>query len=82
MNVNVLTIVTILVVSICSFGYLLAIMLADWKASEKTKGALFSNFENRFRHQRKSGPDCFQTCMKKFAWDVDDVPACSSKCAA
>jgi hypothetical protein len=80
MNIDILTIVTILVVSICSFGYLLAIMLVDWRASEKTKGALFSNFEKRFRDQRKPGPDCFQSCMKKFAWDVEEVPLCASKC--
>ena len=82
MNTNVLTFITILIVVLCSFGYLLDIMLADWKASEKTKGALFSGFKNGFRDQRKPGLDCFQTCMKKFAWDVDEVPLCASKCAA
>jgi hypothetical protein len=80
MNINVLTIVTILVVSICSFGYLLAIMLADWKASGK--GAFFSEFKSGFRHRREGGPGCFHTCMKKFAWDVDEVPLCTSKCQA
>jgi|GEM_PF-3973150 len=41
MSTNVLMFITILVVVLCSFGYLMDIMLADWKASEKTK-ALYS----------------------------------------
>jgi hypothetical protein len=81
MNTNVLSFITILAVVLCSFGYLLDIMLADWKASEKTKGALFSGIKNGFR-ERKPGLSCFQVCMKKFAWDVDEVPLCASKCQA
>ncbi len=80
MNINVLTIVTISVVAICSFGYLLDMMLADWRASAKTKGDLFSGLKNGFRKQSKPGLECFQTCMKKFAWDVGEVPLCASKC--
>ncbi len=82
MNINVLAFVTILVVALCSFGYLLDVMLADWKASEKTKGDLFGKFKDQTRHRYRQGVDCFQSCMKKFAWDVDEVPLCASKCQA
>ncbi len=82
MNINVLALITIFVVIICSFGYLAVTMLADWKASGKTKGALFSNLTNRFRPQRKRGVDCFEACMKRFAWNVDQVSFCTSKCKA
>ncbi len=80
MDINVLIIAAILVVSICSFGYLLAIMLTDWKASGK--GDLFSEFESGAHDRHERGPGCFHTCMKKFAWDVDEVPLCASKCKA
>jgi hypothetical protein len=56
--------------------------MADWRVSEKTKGDLFGKFKRETRNRHRNGLDCFQTCMKKFAWDVDEVPLCTSKCAA
>lgn len=81
MDINLISIVVILVVAICSFGYLADMMLADWRALGRTKGAPFSRLNKRaLSHRVKPGLDCFGACMKKFAWDVDETSLCASEC--
>jgi hypothetical protein len=81
MDINMIMILAILIAAICSFGYLAAIILADWRALGKTKGAPFSVFSKRaLSHRAKPGLDCFGACMKKFAWDVDETSLCASQC--
>jgi hypothetical protein len=81
MDISMITIAAILVVAICSFGYLADMVLADWKALGKTKGAPFSTFNKRaLSHRLKPSLDCFGACMKKFAWDVDETSLCAARC--
>jgi hypothetical protein len=81
MDTSITIITAILVVAICSFGYLADMVLADWRALGKTKGAPFSVFNKRaLSHRLKPGLDCFGACMKKFAWDVDETSICASQC--
>jgi hypothetical protein len=83
MSTNVLTIAAIAVVAICSFGFLADVMLADWRALGKTKGAPFSKLNKKgLSHGLKPGLGCFAACMKRFAWNVDEASPCASKCKA
>lgn len=83
MNINMITIIGILVVAICSFGFLADMMLANWRALGRTKNDPFSKLNKRVlsRHL-KPGLDCFEACMNKLAWDVDETSLCASECRA
>jgi hypothetical protein len=83
MNLNMITIVGILVVAICTFGFLADMMLANWRALERTKTDPFRKLNKGVRsHRLKSSLECFEACMNKLAWDVDETSPCASKCRA
>lgn len=82
MSVNAITIVAIMVVAITSFGFLADMILANWRALGKRKGAFMFRSPNKKPLHPRSNPslDCFRTCMQKFVWDVDETPYCASEC--
>jgi hypothetical protein len=83
MNINMITIIGILVVAICSFGFLADMMLANWRALGRTKTDSFSKPNKRvLSHRLKPSLDCFEACMNELAWDVDETSLCASKCRA
>ncbi len=83
MSVNTLMIIGIVIVVLCSFGFLADMILANWRAMSKTKAAPFSKLNRSgLLHWQRPTLDCFGVCMKKYAWDVEEVSLCASKCAA
>ncbi|MGB6065404.1 MAG: hypothetical protein WBG50_11380 [Desulfomonilaceae bacterium] len=83
MNVDLISILVITVVVMCSFGYLADMIFANWRAMGRTKADPFSKLNKRgLIHRQKPALDCFGTCMKKYAWDVDETSLCASKCKA
>ena len=82
MNVNMVTIAAILITVTCSFAFLADMILANWRALGKTKGPTTFGKSNKrpLNPHPKRSLDCFRTCMKKFAWDVDETSLCASEC--
>jgi hypothetical protein len=70
MSINTIIIVAISLVAMCGFGFLADMILANWRATEKTKADPFSKLDRRsLLHRQKPTLDCFGACMKEFAWD-------------
>ena len=83
MNVDLIIILVIMVAVMCSFGYLADLIFEDWKAMGKTKADPFGKLTKKgLMHRQKPALDCFGTCMKKYAWDVDETSLCASRCKA
>jgi hypothetical protein len=81
MNANMISMAAILILSASGFVFLAIVTLANWRLTQSTKGSLFNTFNKRrlFRLP-KPVADCFQVCMRRFAWNVDQTPVCTSKC--
>ncbi len=83
MSDNLMIIIGIIIIVMCSFGFLADMILANWRAMETSKGAPFSKLNRKgLLHRQKPTLDCFGACMKKLAWDVDEVSLCALKCRA
>ncbi len=82
MNGYTITMIVILLVAITSFGFLADMILANWRALRKRKGAfMFGNPDKKPLHPRSNPSlDCFRSCMQKFVWDVDEASFCASEC--
>ncbi len=71
----------ILVISVCSFAYLITVMVANWRQIESSDGSPFHVMDEgiSFGHVQPHH-ECFETCMTHSAWDVDQVPSCTREC--
>ena len=81
MNANMIGLAAILILSASGFVFLAIVTLANWRLTQGTKGSPFNTLnKTRLFRLPKPAADCFQGCMRRFAWNVDQTTVCTSKC--
>jgi hypothetical protein len=78
---NLMATIGISVLSICGFIFLSTVLVGNWRRIEKAKGSPFRMFDEGLPHGRaEHRTDCFEGCMAKYAWDVDQTGFCTVEC--
>lgn len=76
-----MTTIGISIVSICSFIFLSTVLVGNWRRIERAKGSPFRMFDKGLSSGRTAHrADCFEGCMAKYAWDVDQSAFCTVQC--
>jgi hypothetical protein len=81
MNAVSIAIATALLLVACGFAFQAIVISAYWKIAGNTKSSLFDVLDKEKRPRGlKPHVNCFEDCMKRFAWNVDMASDCTSKC--
>jgi hypothetical protein len=81
MNAVSIAIATAVLLVACGFAFQAIVISAYWKIAGNTKSSLFDVLDKEKRSRGlKQHANCFEGCMKRFAWNVDMASNCTSKC--
>ena len=78
---NLMATIGISMLSIGGFIFLSTVLVGNCRRIEKAEGSPFRMFDEGLPHSRaEHRTDCFEGCMAKYVWDVDQSAFCTVQC--
>ncbi len=71
----------IFILAACGFIFLSTMLVMNSRRMETIKGAPFRMFDEGLASDHvEHRTDCFESCIAKYAWDVDQTAYCTTYC--